>query len=578
MRLFIVGALLFLGLIFSATAQLVTPMTLTSPAFASNGIIPDVFTFSLGSQCSGSNLSPPLAVANIPVGTQSLALKVIDPDGGNWLHWKAWNISASTSVIPQNVSAAANFSQGVNSFGTIGYGGPCPPTPSHHYVFTLYALASTFSVEPTDEQLQGALAIANLTGIRSPNDSVKSNSLIPVLVRLQTALGPIEIELFDTAAPLSVANFLSYVNSGAYNNSFIHRSVPGFIIQGGGYTWDSVRNQPASVIKHAPVMNEYSPTRSNLRGTIAMAKLGGDPNSATSEWFINLANNSSNLDAQNGGFTVFGRVIGSGMQVVDAIAALPTANASGAFANLPLASTVTGSTIQSSNLAILSRASAMLALGAVNLSRGWNLLGNGVTTPLNVPAKFGGASNVATVWKWMPATQKWAFYSPSLADGGVTYAASKGYDFLSTIEAGEGFWVNVKQPFSVLFPSAEAVQSTDFMPAATVSSATSGGTHALPQGWSLISTGDNPTPILFDAALATGSSTPLQAGQAYTSFTTLWAWDALNAGWYFWAPSLFNDGTLANYGVSKSYLDFAMMPNTPIGSISPTTGFWVNKP
>jgi hypothetical protein len=94
----------------------------------------------------------------------------------------------------------------------------------------------------------------------------------------------------------------------------------------------------------------------------------------------------------------------------------------------------------------------------------------------------------------------------------------------------------------------------------------------------LISTGDNPTPILFDAALATGSSTPLQAGQAYTSFTTLWAWDALNAGWYFWAPSLFNDGTLANYGVSKSYLDFAMMPNTPIGSISPTTGFWVNKP
>ena len=102
------------------------------------------------------------------------------------------------------------------------------------------------------------------------------------------------------------------------------------------------------ITQDAPVPNEFSPLRSNVRGTIAMAKLGGDPDSATSEWFFNLVDNSSNLDNQNGGFTVFGRVIGNGMEVVDTMAALPRINASNAnpaFTDLPVLDAMNGTSL-----------------------------------------------------------------------------------------------------------------------------------------------------------------------------------------------------------------------------------------
>lgn len=171
-------------------------------------------------------------------------------------------------------------------------------------------------------------------------------------VRMHTTLGDIDIQLMDDGAPVTVANFLNYVTSGAYANSFIHRSVPGFIIQGGGYRWNSASSSIDSVSTNAPVVNEFSASRSNLRGTIAMAKLGGDPNSASSQWFFNLADNSSNLDNQNGGFTVFGEVTGNGMQVIDAIAALPIRSVGGALGSLPLVSVPT-SVVTEQNLVII---------------------------------------------------------------------------------------------------------------------------------------------------------------------------------------------------------------------------------
>ena len=165
---------------------------------------------------------------------------------------------------------------------------------------------------------------------------------VAMTVRMETNLGGIDIELYDNQAPITVANFLAYAGRGDYtNNGFIHRSVPGFILQGGGYIYG---NSPLGIfvtripVLDPPIQNEFDASRSNIRGTIAMAKLPGDPNSATSEWFFNLANNSANLDYQNGGFTVFGHVL-TGMNVVDAIASLDTWNATsvnGALDELPL--------------------------------------------------------------------------------------------------------------------------------------------------------------------------------------------------------------------------------------------------
>lgn len=184
-------------------------------------------------------------------------------------------------------------------------------------------------------------------------------------VRLQTSLGPIDVVLFDAAAPITVANFLSYVNSGAYNGTFIHRSVPGFVIQGGGYTY-SDSTGPAHIAANAPIKNEFSASRSNLRGTIAMAKLGTGPDTATSEWFINLADNASNLDNQNGGFTVFGQVTGNGMAIVDALAALPLFNVGSPFDSLPLLAPPTGQFILKSDLVSVNKMSRLPAIG-VNL-------------------------------------------------------------------------------------------------------------------------------------------------------------------------------------------------------------------
>jgi len=152
------------------------------------------------------------------------------------------------------------------------------------------------------------------------------------IVEVETDLGTIEINLYDNATPATVTNFLNYVNSGAFTDSIFHRSVPGFVIQGGGFVTD-INAQLSEVISSPAVANE--PVYSNVRGTIAMAKLGGDPNSATNQWFINLANNAANLDGQNGGFTVFGEVT-VGMDVVDAIAGLPSYDFGSAFTDLPL--------------------------------------------------------------------------------------------------------------------------------------------------------------------------------------------------------------------------------------------------
>ncbi|MDQ6623039.1 MAG: peptidylprolyl isomerase, partial [Verrucomicrobiota bacterium] len=182
--------------------------------------------------------------------------------------------------------------------------------------------------------------------------------------QLTTPLGTMNFTLDGETAPITVANFLNYVNSGNYfkvdpkngqlASTFFHRAVSGFVIQAGGFlsTLDPTASngviQPTAVTTFPAIQNE--PAISNTRGTIAMAKLSGDPNSATSQWFINLADNSANLDNQNGGFTVFGRVAGNGMTVADNIVALPKYAGPAPFDTLPVRNYTSGNPVRPENL------------------------------------------------------------------------------------------------------------------------------------------------------------------------------------------------------------------------------------
>jgi len=196
-----------------------------------------------------------------------------------------------------------------------------------------------------------------------------SQSASATIVRLDFTVGsqpqaPVYLELFDQQAPATVTNFLNYVENAAgdhrYDDTFVHRSLSGFVLQLGGFRFDpAVGSFEGAGVSHipedAPVINEFSAERSNVRGTIAMAKTPNQPNSARSEWFFNLSDNSANLDDQEGGFTVFGRVTGTGMETIDEIVALNTETVS-AFTDLPVVDYTQGDPVMVANLVTLQRA------------------------------------------------------------------------------------------------------------------------------------------------------------------------------------------------------------------------------
>ena len=160
-------------------------------------------------------------------------------------------------------------------------------------------------------------------------------------VLLETSLGNIDIELDAVKAPVTVENFVGYVKSGHYDGLVFHRVIPGFMVQGGGFTPDMQQKET-----RAPIKNESSNGLSNRRGTIAMARLSA-PDSASSQFFINVADNGS-LDyprMSGSGYAVFGKVV-SGMDVVDKIAAVRTTTR-GPFKDVPMqAVVITKATVQ----------------------------------------------------------------------------------------------------------------------------------------------------------------------------------------------------------------------------------------
>ena len=261
-------------------------------------------------------------------------------------------------------------------------------------------------------------------------------TIVQMQTRLAGTTADIYLELYEDIAPINVNNFLGYVDRGDYDDSFFHRQAFDFVIQGGGFTYipefdhdarfyapfgetnlvefadpvtgelglrpidepyvvdangDDIPDEDASgeiitrvndglkaIPSMAPVTNEFN--LSNLRGTIAMAKLAGDPDSATSQWFVNLGDNSANLDFQNGGFTVIGRVMGAGMDFFDAVNALDikafASNVHPELGNLPVANYEQFTLVLEENLVKISSARRLLKIDVTSHDFGYVNVGN----------------------------------------------------------------------------------------------------------------------------------------------------------------------------------------------------------
>jgi len=247
--------------------------------------------------------------------------------------------SPNTNVkLLQTGTTARSDATGIFSFSTVAL-------PAGSNVFTVRATGPTgaarsFSqtiVRSSAPTVVAALAPVALTLNGSTTldlaDNFDDADITNSLVRINTSLGPVNIELLDRQAPQTVANFFNYIEVGKYTDSIFHRSAKlsggtPFVLQGGGFTFETNPSSIAAVPADPAVQNEPDAVnRSNLRGTVAMAKLGGNPNSATNQFFFNLGNNASILDGQNGGFTVFGRLASAADQaIVDQLAAITTQN------------------------------------------------------------------------------------------------------------------------------------------------------------------------------------------------------------------------------------------------------------
>jgi len=154
--------------------------------------------------------------------------------------------------------------------------------------------------------------------------------LTMVYAELQTSMGPIVLELDKEKAPISVANFVNYAEKDAYDGTIFHRVIDGFMVQGGGLEAD-LDKRPTE----APIENEWQNGLSNTRGTVAMARLGNEPDSATNQFFINVADNLFLDTPRDGaGYAVFGRVV-DGMDIVDQMKGVRTTTR-GAMRDVPV--------------------------------------------------------------------------------------------------------------------------------------------------------------------------------------------------------------------------------------------------
>ena len=201
------------------------------------------------------------------------------------------------------------------------------------------------------------LLVRAVSGTSSADVAVAAHLAVGTVVHFATNLGSYDVELLDVEAPLTVANFLSYLDSGAYQNMFVHRANSGSakFIQGGGFK--VLNGQVSSVVTTAAIVNEFKAENPNGIGTLAMAMLGGGQiNSGTSQWFVNTSDNGAGFDP--GQYTVFGRVIGDGVTVARQISDLTQQNlntlySSSALATVPLSAFNPSNTPLTGNVATI---------------------------------------------------------------------------------------------------------------------------------------------------------------------------------------------------------------------------------
>lgn len=201
-------------------------------------------------------------------------------------------------------------------------------------MLSIHRFASAFAAALTAALSPAALAQEGAPAADAPAKiEAKAEAKVEFVV-LRTSMGDILLELNAEKAPTSVANFTTYVKEGFYDGTVFHRVIPNFMVQGGGFTADGTQKPTKAGIK-----NEWKNGLSNARGTIAMARLGGRPDSATAQFFINHKDNAFLDQPRDGaGYAVFGSVA-SGMEVVDAIAAVSCTTKQG-MQNWPVADVI----------------------------------------------------------------------------------------------------------------------------------------------------------------------------------------------------------------------------------------------
>jgi len=207
----------------------------------------------------------------------------------------------------------------------------------------------------------------------------------------------------------------------------------------------------------------------------------------------------------------------------------------------------------SSGLVLALALSSSHTQASVTLNSGWNLIGNGTDQAISASAVFGDSSQYVSVWKWNSTTNTWAFYSPKLSASDLkTYATSKGYEVLTTINSKEGFWVNANL--------GGAISSTGISQTGALLQATD-----LKNGWNLVASADGKTPAELNTSLSSSFSA------ANLSMTSAWAWEPTSASWKFYAPSLDAQSStaLADYVKSKNYQLFT-------SALKMSDGYWLN--